>query len=101
MATNHISVNGIDNVKPFEFIRFFDSLNDKPTQTKLIKTLQKSDDYLLNDLSKFFEKRLKKIPPYLPDKTILTTDIVNIDKLQLIDYIDKLRLLVALRYLTV
>ena len=100
MATNHISVNGIDNVKPFEFIRFFDSLNDKPTQTKLIKKLQKSDDYLLNDLSKFFEKRLKIIPPYLPDKNIFTTDIVNIGKLELLEYIDNLRLLVALRYLT-
>ena len=101
MATNHISVNGIDNVKPFEFIRFFDSLNDKSNQTKLIRTLQKSDDYLLTDLSKFFEKRLKIIPPYLPDKTIFTTDVVNIDKLQLIEYVDNLRLLIALRYLTI
>jgi hypothetical protein len=100
MANMNFSANGIDNVKPHEFIRFFDSLNDKSKQAQLIKKLKYSDDYLLNDLSNFFEKRIKKIPPYLPDKNILTTDVVNIGKLELFDYIDNLRLLVALRYHT-
>ena len=40
MATNHDNANGVYDVKAFEFIRFFDSINHKPTQIQLTRKLE-------------------------------------------------------------
>ena len=101
MANINFSANGIDNVKPYQVIRFFDALDTRSKKLRMIKTLKYSNDFTAIDLSKFFQKRLNLIPPQLPDKTILSADVVNISKLELIQYIDSLRLLIAIRYLTV
>jgi hypothetical protein len=101
MANMNFSANGIDNVKPYQLIRFFDSLDRRSKKLRMIKTLKYSDDFTAIDLSKFFQKRLNLIHPQLPDKSILTLDTANIRQLELMQYIDNLRLLIALRYLTV
>ena len=103
MATINTSSNQADNSLSFplyELIANFDKLKSEEDKLKYIKEFAISEVKAFRSLSEILQERLENPPKPIPDKSLFLTDTTLLDRVGLINLVDDIRFLLAIKYRT-
>ena len=103
MAINNNSVFLSDLRKEldiFSTIIKFDQIKDRPKKEGFIREFKESANESYREVGFFLEDRYMEPPEPLPDNSILTADVLAMDRAHLKDWAHDTRFLLALRYNT-
>lgn len=104
MAANNNSSNSVflsdlrKDVDIFSTILEFDRMKDHSRKERFIRAFQKSKSVSNREIGFFLEDRHINPPDPLPDTSILTADVVAMDRASLDAWAHDARFLIALRY---
>jgi hypothetical protein len=104
MAKINNSSNQDDNnslsFPSYELIANFDKLKTEKDKLKYIKELALSEIKAFRSLSEILQERLENPPKPIPDKSLFLTDTSQVDRVGLINLVDDIRFLLAVKYRT-
>ncbi len=86
------------DIKLFAILCTFDAIDDRVTKELFIKAFKRSESH--RELGYFLESRYMEPPERLPDSNILAVDVISMNKTQLQQWVEDVRLLIALKYNT-
>lgn len=97
------SINGVDDSHKdlsFQLISNFDDLKSDKDKKEYIRQLRISQAKFYRTLSEILTERLKNPPKPIPDKSLFKADVTRMDRIALINLIDDIRFLLAVKYRT-
>ena len=84
----------------YKLIAHFDSLDKEADKLEYIRNFAISDVKFFRSLAEILQKRLENPPKPIPDKSLFMADTSRMDKEGLINLVDDIRFLLAVKYRT-
>lgn len=103
MAKINNSINGVDDSYKdlsFKLIANFDNLESKADKREYIRQYEISHVKFYRTLAEILTDRLKNPPKPIPDTSLFKADVASMDRVAMINFIDDIRFLLAVKYRT-